>query len=328
MSLLEISHLSKSFDGLLVVDDLSFHVDAGEVFGFLGPNGAGKTTTMSIVAGLLTGDTGTVTINGQLFDSRSYDLRHLLGVVPQDLAIYPDLTAYENLAFFGSLYGLQSGRLRERIDAGLEETGLTTHAHRLAGTFSGGMKRRLNFAASILHEPQVLLLDEPTVGVDPQSRSHLLNSVRRLSSQGMATVYASHYMEEVEAVCQRVAIIDHGRLQACGHLDDLLSGLSTHVRFRLSGLPAELVSSIDACPGVEIDRSTTSKTEGVARGTGTDATLAVSVSGGSDSENLSQPLKSLLGIFEQHHVELRAIETAESNLERLFLQLTGHSLRD
>jgi ABC-2 type transport system ATP-binding protein len=234
MRLLEVSHLRKTFNGNVVaVDDLSFHVDDGEVFGLVGPNGAGKTTTMTMLAGLLKPDSGSIRIQGRPFDPGRYEHRAILGMAPQNLAIYPDLSAIENLRFFGGLYGLGGTRLQQRVRAVLELTGLTERADSLVKTFSGGMKRRLNFGVALLHQPRLVILDEPTVGVDPQSRSHLLDAVQRLSHDGVGVLYASHYMEEVEAICSRVGILDSGRLLECGTLPELLSNVNEHNLERL-----------------------------------------------------------------------------------------------
>src|SRR5580693_5413258 len=226
MNLLEVCNLRKTFGNLVAVEDVSFSVAAGEVFGLLGPNGAGKSTTMNMVVGLLAPDSGSIRLDGRELAPENRDLRMALGVVPQDLAIYPDLTARENLDFFGRLYGIRGRELKSRISEALSRTGLTSRANDRAANFSGGMKRRLNFGVALLHRPKLLILDEPTVGVDPQSRAHLLDCVRDLSREGIAAVYASHYMEEVETICQRVAIVDHGRVLACDHIKTLLSKMS------------------------------------------------------------------------------------------------------
>ncbi len=195
MSLLEVSHLRKTFGRLVAVEDVSFSVCAGEIFGLLGPNGAGKSTTMNMVVGLLAPDSGSIRLDGQELEPTNRSLRESLGVVPQDLAIYPELTARENLHFFGRLYGIKGQDLKRRIGEALERAGLASRADDRAENFSGGMKRRLNFGVALLHRPRLLILDEPTVGVDPQSRAHLLDCVRALSCEGVAAVYASHYME-------------------------------------------------------------------------------------------------------------------------------------
>src|SRR5262245_28163715 len=206
MSLLEVSHLRKSYGATRAVDDLSFSVDAGEIFGLVGPNGAGKSTTMMILAGLRQADAGTVTIAGYAAGKGDHALQRILGVVPQDVAVYSDLTARENLEFFGEIYGLSGDDLKQRIERVLKDVGLTSQADHFVHTYSGGMKRRLNFGVALLHDPRLVILDEPTVGVDPQSRSHLLECVRQLAAGGVAVIYASHYMEEIEAICQRIAV--------------------------------------------------------------------------------------------------------------------------
>ena len=223
MSVLVVEHLKKSFDSHVAVDDVSFTVDRGEVFGLLGPNGAGKSTTMSMVAGLITPDAGKVTITSDDKNGSVADPRLLLGVVPQDLAIYPDLTVRENLTFFGSLYGLSRDELHRRVDSALDRVGLADRQTSPTRTLSGGMKRRLNFAVALLHEPKLLILDEPTVGVDPQSRNKIFESIEELHRQGRTIIYTTHYMEEAERLCDRIAIVDAGKLLALGTLDELLA---------------------------------------------------------------------------------------------------------
>ena len=217
---LEVTGLCKSFGTTKALGDVSLHLKEGEIFGLLGPNGAGKTTFLSIISGLLQPDAGGFLVLGQpLHRAR----KHLLGIVPQDLAIYNELSARENLRFFGQLYGLGGRDLEGHIDEVLQAVGLLDRAADRAGTFSGGMKRRLNLAAGLVHKPRLLLLDEPTVGVDPQSRNHIFEEVRRLNGQGLTILYTSHYMEEVQALCPRVGILDQGTLIACDSLTNLLN---------------------------------------------------------------------------------------------------------
>ena len=199
MILLQVENLRKSYGSHVAVQDVSFSLDQGEVFGLLGPNGAGKSTTMMMLAGLLLPDSGTIRLGseGTVYDARNPEHRRQLGVVPQDLAIYPELNAVENLRFFGGIYGMSGATLQRRIDEVLSRVGLTGDAHRASHEYSGGMKRRLNFGVALLHSPKLLILDEPTVGVDPQSRSHMMDTVRNVSAEGVAVIYASHYMEEV-----------------------------------------------------------------------------------------------------------------------------------
>ena len=251
-SLLDIDHLSKSFGSLKAVDDLSFSVEAGEAFGLLGPNGAGKSTTMMMICGLLQPDGGEVRLEGHPLDRRQPASRLRLGVVPQDLAIYPDLTARENLMFFSGLYQLAGAERLRKVDEALERVGLTARANDLANTFSGGMKRRLNFAAAVMHDPVLLILDEPTVGVDPQSRAHLIDCIRDLQKKGTAIIYASHYMEEVQAVCSRAAIVDHGRLLACGEIPTLLQEIPFEIELRLGN--ATIPASISLGDGATVEK--------------------------------------------------------------------------
>jgi len=309
MSLLEARHLRKSYGQHLAVADVSFTVDAGEVLGLLGPNGAGKSTTMMMIAGLLAPDAGEVLLDGEIFDVRLPVLRRELGVVPQDLAIYPELTAWENLRFFGRLYGLRGADLEARCRDILTDIGLHDAAKRPAGEYSGGMKRRLNFGIALLHRPRLLILDEPTVGVDPQSRAHLLDCVRKVASVGVGVIYASHYMEEVQALCQRVAIIDHGKMLAFDTIEHLLSGLSADLHLAVSG--GTLNGQLGDLARIE---------------TGADGRPTVVIPG--DRADRSATLQTVLSRLQSAGLTVDRIETQQSNLERLFLQLTGHGLRD
>jgi ABC-2 type transport system ATP-binding protein len=315
MSLLEVSHLRKTFGSLVAVEDVSFTVGAGEVFGLLGPNGAGKSTTMNMVVGLLAPDSGIVRLDGEELEPTNREVRQILGVVPQDLAIYPELTARENLSFFGRLYGIRGRELKERVSEALERTGLSARADDRADTFSGGMKRRLNFGVALLHRPRLLILDEPTVGVDPQSRAHLLECVRTLSHEGVAAVYASHYMEEVEALCQRVAIIDHGRVLACDQLETLLGRLQADLCLHVAKPVEGLSEKLDGLARIEA-------------GSNGSATIVIPRENGQEDHQLSQRLARILQLLNQAHVDLQGIETNEANLERLFLEMTGSRLRD
>lgn len=312
--LLEVNGLSKSFGALKAVSDLSFQVGHGEAFGLLGPNGAGKSTTMMMICGLLQPDAGDVLLDGVRLDRRRPQSRERMGVVPQDLAIYPDLTARENLKFFGRLYHLDPIELHTRVDETLDQVGLLGRADDLAGTFSGGMKRRLNFAASVLHRPVLLILDEPTVGVDPQSRAHLIDCIRQLQATGTAIIYASHYMEEVQTICSRVAIVDHGRLLACDQIPVLLNQIPLEVEFRLGGV--SLPQAFDPGPAALLERS------------GDELVLRLSSTESFSESAMSREVTRLLNLLAEHQVHVRSIRTHEPSLERLFLKLTGHTLRD
>ena len=220
--MLEVQGLRKSFGTLVAVDEVSFRLEPGRILGLLGPNGAGKTTTVSIVAGLLTPDRGDVRIGGQRLSGDTDPLKRRIGLVPQDLALYDELTAFDNLRFFGSLYGLAREELDRAIRTALGIVGLAERARDRVKTFSGGMKRRLNLAAGLLHDPDILLLDEPTVGVDPQSRNAIFDNLDALRRQGKALLYTTHYMEEAERLADRIVIIDHGRVIA----NDTLAALT------------------------------------------------------------------------------------------------------
>src|SRR5215813_12409345 len=219
--MIEVTHLRKSYGSLVAVDGISFTVADGETFGLLGPNGAGKTTTMHIVTGALAPDAGNISIDGQLGSGHS-DARYRLGLAPQSLALYESLTAEENLSFFAKLYGLRGGKLRERVDFTLDLSGLTDRRRDLVKTYSGGMKRRLNLACALVHDPSVVILDEPTAGVDPQSRNHLLDTIEEFARAGGTILYTTHYMEEAERLCDRVAIMDQGKILALDSVPALI----------------------------------------------------------------------------------------------------------
>lgn len=315
MSFLTVSHLKKSYDGKAVVDDLSFDADEHEVLGLLGPNGAGKSTAMMMVAGLRTADAGEIRMGGQLVGAADAGSHKSLGLVPQELAIYPDLTGRENLEFFGELYGLRSHHLRERINQVLDQTELREHAHQPVRTFSGGMKRRLNFGAGLLHEPRLVILDEPTVGVDPQSRAHLLEAVRRLADSGVAVIFVTHYMEEAQEICDRVAIIDHGRLLRCGTPQELLDAAHSNVHLRVRVASERLGETLRGQADVE---------------TAGDQQWLITVrrDTGDPPEEFARRVAAVLDRLVTAGAELESIETREHNLEQLFLDLTGRRLRE
>ena len=222
--MLDVRGLRKAYGTLVAVHDVSFTLGAGEIVGLLGPNGAGKTTTVSIVAGLVTPTAGQVLIGGEPLAGDTDPKKRRIGLVPQDLALYDELTAFQNLRFFGALYDLDAATLARNITSALDLVGLADRANHRVSTFSGGMKRRLNLAASLLHDPDILLLDEPTVGVDPQSRNAIFDNLETLKARGKALLYTTHYMEEVERLADRVVIVDHGRVVA----SDTLEGLQQH----------------------------------------------------------------------------------------------------
>ena len=249
-----VEGLVKAFGDVLAVNDVSFRAEPGAIFGLLGPNGAGKTTAIGCIAGLLQPGAGRITVLGHDVVNDGVAARSQLGVVPQELALYEDLSARENLEYWGGAYGLRGAHLKQRVVAVLDLVGLSDWARKPVKQFSGGMKRRLNFACGVVHEPEVLLLDEPTVGVDPQSRVRILDLVRALADQGTCVLYTTHYMEEAEHLCHQLAIIDHGQIVAAGTLRELRALLGERDLLRLSGVfdPQTVVSALDTVAGIEV----------------------------------------------------------------------------
>jgi ABC-2 type transport system ATP-binding protein len=308
---LDVQGLRKQFDGLLAVDDVGFQIHEGETYGLLGPNGAGKTTTISMVCGLLSRDAGSVTLAGQPVDTNAVAVRSLIGYVPQALAIYPDLTARENLQFFGRLGGLTGRALASRIGEVLELTGLADRADERTEHYSGGMQRRLNIGIGLLHQPRLLLLDEPTVGVDPQSRNAILESIAALGRSGMAILYTTHYMEEAERLCHRVGIIDEGHIKAEGTRRELISLIGARDRIRLPAT-GDLAAARAAAAGLP----------GVIEAAAGDGVIELIVV---DARHL---LPSLLAAVTDAGGIVKGVEVVEPDLEAVFLHLTGKALRD
>ena len=306
---LEILDLEKRYGATVALDKVSFEVFEGEVFGLLGPNGAGKTTLLSIVSGLISASGGDVRIMGRPALPVSRELRRLIGIVPQELAIYNELTPRENLRFFGRLYGLAGPPLEQRADDVLEAIGLADRADDKVASFSGGMKRRLNLGAALVHQPRLLFLDEPTTGVDPQSRNHIFEEIRRVNHGGATVVYTSHYMEEVQALCPRVGIIDHGRLIACDTVAALIRQLAGQIRLRLPEIGRRLLDRLSSLPD--------------ARWKQTDGqTLEL------ECADVKGTLLRVVALLNELNLELINLETQEPNLEGVFLHLTGRGLRD
>jgi ABC-2 type transport system ATP-binding protein len=303
--------LRKSFGEVLALDDVSFEVARGETYGLLGPNGAGKTTAISIIAGILRGDGGEVLVDGAPLSTSSVGLKQKIGYVPQDIALYPDLSGAENLRFFGRLYGMGRDESRRRVGEVLETIGLADRAGDLVSTYSGGMKRRLNIGAGLLHDPTLLILDEPTVGVDPQSRNAILDSVALLSRQGMSVLYTTHYMEEAQRLCDRVGIIDSGHLVAEGTTRELTALVGEHDTVRL-GVEGDLQRGAEAVRSVAGVHTVTTGAEGL-------EVLA------SDARTL---LPGLLAALTGVGVAVRSVAVEEPDLEAVFLHVTGKSLRD
>jgi len=308
---IEVRDLTKAFREVVAVGGISFEVRRGEVFSLLGPNGAGKSTAISIISGLLRPDSGDAFVMGHSILKESMAARRCLGVVPQEVALYNDMSARENLVFWGRMYGLSGKDLERRADEMLKAVGLVERQKGRVATFSGGMKRRVNIAAALLHTPQVVIMDEPTVGIDPQSRRHILDYVKELNRQGMSVLYTTHYMEEAEELSNRIAIMDKGKVIACGTRDELvrLVGEQTRVDLAVTGEPDKAAEAWRSVPGVS--RATVEQ--------GRVLVLA-------GDSNAVVPL-----LFEraaQLGFRIGSVGIQEPNLETVFLALTGRALRD
>ncbi|GLX92981.1 ABC transporter ATP-binding protein [Herbidospora sp. NBRC 101105] len=308
---LTCANLSKSYGGVVAVRDVGFTIAPGEAYGLLGPNGAGKTTTISMLVGLLKPDTGTVVVGGADLSADPMAAKAKIGYVPQEIALYPDLTGRENLRFFCRLFGLPRKAVRARVEEVLDLVGLADRADAKLDTYSGGMKRRINIGAALLHRPELLILDEPTVGVDPQSRKSILDGLERLVADGMALLYTSHYMEEVERVCDRIAIVDHGSIVAEGTRHELVAlvGGADRIELTLDGDVDTALAKLRGLGGV---------TEAVRTATGSVRLIA---EGG--RYLLPSVISTVDGI-----AAVTAVEVVEPDLEATFLHLTGSTLRD
>lgn len=311
MSFIEIKNVTKRFDDKLVLDNISFEVEKGEIFGLIGPNGAGKSTLINIMTGILKSNEGEVLIGGYNLKKDPLKVKQLIGIVPQELAIMENVSAYDNLEFFGSLYGLSGKLLRERINEALEITGLSDKKKEKIKKFSGGMKRRLNIAAAIMHHPEVLIMDEPTVGIDPQSRNHIFEFTKNICSERNTTViYTSHYMEEVEDLCKDIFIIDLGREVAYGTKEEIkrIGGHSNKVILDLPDYNGKLILQL----------KNISKVIDVVED---DGKLNLLV-----EDNIK--LNEILRVVEDMKFKIKGISYEELSLEEVFLSLTGKNLRD
>ena len=302
--------LTKSFGEIEAVKGISLQVARGEVFGLLGPNGAGKTTTISMLTGLLEPSGGQITVDGLDLKTHTNEVKAQMGLVPQEMALYMSLSARQNLMFFGRIYGLKGKELRQRVDEVLEMIGLTERADDPVGDYSGGMKRRVNIGAGLLHKPQILFLDEPTVGVDPQSRNAIFESVEALNRAGMSVIYTTHYMEEAQRLCQRVAIVDEGRIIAQDTPTALIRSLGGGVVMLgvAENAPEDLAERIAEVPAVK-------------SAIRNDGQLKI------ETQRLQEALMQTLDITNQLDVRITSLEILEPNLESVFLHLTGKKLR-
>lgn len=313
---LEVRNLRKTFGDFTAVKDVNLAIHKGEIFGLLGPNGAGKTTIISMITGLLEPTSGQITVNGLDLQKDPRAVKAKLGLVPQDLALYPTLSARDNLAFFGSIYGLGGKQLRERVDMMLAMVKLTERADETIETFSGGMKRRINIAAGLLHEPEVLFLDEPTVGVDPQSRNAIFETIEDLNRAGLTVIYTTHYMEEAQRLCHRVAIIDEGRIISLDTPSNLIGSLG-------NGILVLGLEDHQSGPGhvqTVVDR--VSELPSVKSMTRDDGHIKV------ETQRFQEALMDILDITNQLDVRITSLEKWEPNLESVFLHLTGKRLRE
>jgi len=297
----------------MAVKDVSFDIESGEILSLLGPNGAGKTTTISIMSGLLGPTSGEVLIAGHSIHARPVDAKRLIGVVPDEIALCSTITARENLALWGKMYGLRGQKLQQRIDAVLEIAGLTDRANEKVETFSGGMKRRLNIAAGLIHEPKIIFMDEPTVGIDPQSRRRILDTVIELNRQGLTVLYTTHYLEEAQELSNRVGIIDHGQLIAIGTQEELRKLVNNFDTIRL-----EVSSQMSN----EETAGALSQLPGVHRAYSENGHIVL------QTPDASSLLSSLVAQASRGGTSIKKLEIQESNLEAVFLHLTGRALRD
>jgi len=305
-----VEGLVKRYGDVVAVDDISFQIQEGEIFGLLGPNGAGKTTTINVLCTYTEPTAGEIVVAGHSVTAEPEEVKRAIGVVPQDIALYPDLNAVENLRFFGQMYDVPKARLEQRIGELLQLVGLEEHARRRVEHYSGGMKRRLNLAVGLLSEPRFLMLDEPTVGVDPQSRNAIFENIQALNQQGLTILYTTHYMEEAELLCHRVAIMDEGRIIALDSPQNLINTLGTGIIYiGAKDVDEEMLARLQALPQVKA----------VAR---RDDTLAF------ETVDAQRALLDIIGLFNETDTPMTSLEILEPNLESVFIQLTGKQLRD
>ncbi|EEM05922.1 Multidrug ABC transporter, ATP-binding protein [Bacillus pseudomycoides] len=311
MNALEIKNLTKKFGDFIAVDNMSLAIKEGEIFGFLGSNGAGKSTTINMIAGLLRSNEGEISILGKNTKKHNRFAKMNIGIVPQDIAIYEELTTYENVKFFAGLYGLRGAELKARVEEALQFVGLSDKHKSYPKNFSGGMKRRLNIACAIAHHPKLIIMDEPTVGIDPQSRNYILQSVRKLNEMGSTIIYTSHYMEEVEEICTKIAIVDHGKVIAEGTKEQLKAIITDTKDIwievkSVENLDVAKLKEINGVKAVQIEEN------------------VIKVHSDAGLNNLNKIIQH----FINHDIEIRSLEEQAPNLETVFLTLTGRNLRD
>lgn len=311
MKVIEIKDLVKKYGDFIAVDNINLSIEKGEIYGLLGPNGAGKSTTISILCSLLFQTSGTVKVLGEDTKKNNREVKKNLGLVPQEIAVYSNFTAYENVKLFGELYGLRGDRLKERINKTLEFVGLLDVKDNIANTFSGGMLRRLNIACAIVHEPKIIIMDEPTVGIDPQSRNHILSAVKKLNKSGTTIIYTTHYMEEAEALCSKIAIIDKGRIIALGAKEELKDMINDKKSL-----------SVKLDDIYKINLKDIEGIRGVSEVLVNDNTITVNTN--KEVNNLDLIIK----VINNNGAKILDLRYKEVTLETVFLTLTGRRLRD
>ena len=311
MNLTEVKNLSKKYNEHLAVDNISFYVKEGEIFGLLGPNGAGKSTTISMLSCLLEPTSGEAFIDGKSIIKDPMGVKKVIGLIPQEIALYPTLSAKENLYFWGKMYGLSGSLIKKRVKEILEIVGLTDRAKDRIDTYSGGMKRRINIAAGLIHRPKVIMLDEPTVGIDPQTRINILETVINLNKLGMTIIYTSHYMEEVEMLCNRIAIMDEGKIIATGTKNELrlLVGGKDTIRMDVKNIHPKIVESLEMIDDVDKIKIKEDQIEIL-------------------SDYGRRVLSSIISKLNELDVKINSVKVQEPDLESVFIHLTGKSLRE
>lgn len=311
MKVIEIDKLVKKFDDFVAIDNISLSIDEGEIYGLLGPNGAGKSTTISTICGLVRPSSGDIKIMGTSIKKHDVNIKRKIGLVPQKISIYEDFTAKENISFFGELYGLRGRELKEAVERALEFVGLKEVKNKKSKEYSGGMLRRLNIACAIVHNPKIIIMDEPTVGIDAQSRNHILDSIKKLNEEGTTIIYTSHYMEEVESICTKIAIIDHGKVIVEGTKDELKSIVDDKKTLSLT------LNSYE-----EINIEDIKSIKGVLSVYQDDNLVTINT-----SKNVNN-LDKIINYFTRNEISIGDIGYREVTLETVFLTLTGRSLRE
>jgi ABC-2 type transport system ATP-binding protein len=311
MAFIEVRNIEKHYKEIKAVKGISFDIEKGKVIGLLGPNGAGKSTTISMISTLLKPDKGEVFFEGESILKNPIKIQKKLGIVPQEIALYESLSAYDNLEFWGSAYGLKKAKLKERIKEVAKLIGLEDRLKKPVKSFSGGMKRRLNIGVALLHEPELLIMDEPTVGIDPQSRNHILDTVVKLNEKGMTIIYTSHYMEEVEKLCDKIYIMDEGEIVADGDIDQLVNLVPKNKVFKIgfNQINDDLINSVKNIDGVEDVKIK-------------DGILII------DTNRSEKMINELVDIASLYKLSIESVDIQRVNLETVFLHLTGKALRD